>query len=104
MQLKGYVSSVGKIIEANNKRKENKQKVVTKYTLLLSYQKSRKEGVASNPYERIIPKEIEDGERRCTLKKINSHLMEKTQTLHREPTQILSCLQSCRLASWNISI
>ena len=104
MQVKGYVSSVGKMIEANNKRKENKQKVVTKYTLLLSYQKSRKEWVASNPYKRIIPKEIEDGERRCTLKTINSHLMEKTQTSHWKPTQILSCLQSCRLASWNISI
>lgn len=29
MQLSGYVSSVGKIVEANNKRKE--QKVATKY-------------------------------------------------------------------------
>ena len=81
MQLSGYVSSVGKIVEANNKRKE--QKVATKYFDYYFHTKDQvRMGVCFNRHKKIILKEIEDGEKVFTLKKIKLASDEKTQTSH----------------------
>ena len=65
MQLSGYVSNN----KVNNKQKE--QKVATKYFNFYFHTKDQiRRGVCFSPQKRRILKEIEDGERGCTLKEI----------------------------------
>ena len=88
MQLSGYVSSVEQITEVNNKRKE--QKVATKYFKFYFHTKDQvRRVICFSTQKRRILKEIEGGERGCTLKKTKFASDEKTQTSHWEPTQAL---------------
>ena len=99
MQLSGCVSSVGQITEVSNKRKE--QKAATKYVNFYFHTKDQiRREVCFSPQKRRIRKEIEDGKRGCTLKKIKFVSHEKTQISHWElpsitPTELLLVKLEC---------